>query len=284
MARDYLAELLTAYWFAPPVGLWRAVELRIAAEEQYERPLLDFGCGDGLVGQVLFGKEGYADAGLDPWADQVRRAARTGVYRHVTVGDGHYLPYPDGTFATVFSNSVLEHIPDAWRIVHEVGRVLRCPDPATGKGGGRFVFTVPSDAFRYFLDGYTRRIEAGHVRGAEAYAAAVDTRLEHYHYHTPREWQRLLANAGMTLVKARYYIPKEVEQFWDRMNVSYGIGQRRSAWGLLVSPRLRALGYQALLRQVVVRVLGRSWRRYYEMDVPPGDKGGGLLIVARRED
>ena len=144
MTLDYLAELLTAYWFAPPVGLWRAVELRVAAEEQYERPLLDLGCGDGLVGQVLFGKEARADVGLDPWADQVRRAARTGVYRHLAVGDGHHLPYADGTFATVFSNSVLEHIPDVGMVVHEVGRVLRCPDPNTGQAGGHFVFTVPS--------------------------------------------------------------------------------------------------------------------------------------------
>ena len=284
MALDYLAELLTAYWFAPPVGLWRAVELRVAAEEQYERPLLDLGCGDGLVGQVLFGKGGHADVGLDPWADQVRRAARTGVYRHLAVGDGHHLPYADGTFATVFSNSVLEHIPDVGKVVHEVGRVLRCPDPNTGQASGHFVFTVPSDAFRPFLDGYVRRMAAGHVRGAEAYAAAVDARLEHYHYHTPREWQRLLASAGMTLVKARYYIPQEVEQFWDRMNVTFGIGQRRSAWAMLVSPRLRALGYQALVRHIVVRILGRRWRRYYEMDVPLGEKGGGLLVVARRED
>ena len=284
MALDYLAELLTAYWFAPPVGLWRAIELRVAAEEQYERPLLDLGCGDGLVGQVLFGKEPHADVGLDPWADQVRRAARTGVYRHLAVGDGHHLPYADGTFATVFSNSVLEHIPDVGKVVHKVGRVLRCADPNTGQAGAHFVFTVPSDAFRLFLDGYVRKMAAGHVRGAEAYAAAVDARLEHYHYHTPREWQRLLDSAGMTLIKARYYIPQEVEQFWDRMNVSYGIGQRRSAWAMLVSPRLRALGYQALVRRIVVRILGRYWRRYYEMDVPLGEKGGGLLIVARRED
>ena len=41
--RDYLTELLTTYWFAPPVALWRAVELRVAAEERYERPLLDLG-------------------------------------------------------------------------------------------------------------------------------------------------------------------------------------------------------------------------------------------------
>nr|HID12783.1 class I SAM-dependent methyltransferase [Anaerolineae bacterium] len=275
MTRDYLTESLTAYWFAPPVALWRAVELRVAAEERYERPLLDLGCGDGLIGQVLFGTQACVDVGLDPWEEQLRRAARSGVYRHVDLADGHHLPYAGGAFATVFSNSVLEHIRDVRPVVREVGRVLR--------RGGHFIFTVPSDAFRSLLDGYARRVAAGDVQRAEAYAAAVDARLEHHHYHTPSEWQRLLTAAGMTLVKARYYIPEEVERLWDRMNDRYGIGQRRTAWGLLVSPRLRPLGYQRLLRRVVVRALSRRWRPYYEMDVPPGEKGGGLLFVARQE-
>jgi SAM-dependent methyltransferase len=279
MTRDYLTDLLSAYWFAPPVALWRAVELRVAAEEWYERPLLDLGCGDGLIGRVLFGTEGCVDVGLDPWMDQLRQAARSGAYRHVDLADGHHLPYPDGAFATVFSNSVLEHIPGVGTVVREVGRVL--------KPGGRFILTVPSDVFRTLLDGYVRRMEAGDVEGAGAYAATVDARLEHHHYHTPDEWQRLLAAAGMTLEKARYYIPEQVERLWDRVNGRYGvysIGQRRTAWGLLVSPRLRPLGYQALLRRVVVRRLSRRWRPYYEMDVPPGERGGGLLIVARKSN
>jgi SAM-dependent methyltransferase len=274
-ARDYLNELLTTYWFAPPVALWRAVELRAAAGEQYARPLLDLGCGDGLIGRVLFGTEGYVDMGFDPWLDQLRQAARSGVYRHVDLANGERLPYPDGAFATVFSNSVLEHIPDVVPVLREAGRVLR--------DGGHFVFTVPSDAFRSLLDGYVRRRERGDGQGAEAYAAAVDGWLEHHHYHTPDEWRDLLATAGMAVLKAQYYVPVETERLWDRMNGRYGVRRRWSAWGLLVSPRLRPLGYQALLQRVVVRSLSRRWRPYYEMDVPPGEKGGGLLVVARRE-
>ena len=86
----------------------------------------------------------------------------------------------------------------------------------------------------------------------------------------------------MTLLRARYYIPERVERLWDRMNERYGVNRPRSAWGLLVSPRLRRLGYQALLRRAVVRSLGQRWRRYYEMDVPSGEKGGGLLVVAQK--
>lgn len=274
MERDYLAELLTAYWFAPPVALWRAVELRVAAEERYGHPLLDLGCGDGLVGQVLFGNENQVDVGFDPWPEQLRRAAQSGAYRHVDLADGHRLPYADSAFAAVFSNSVLEHISTVDAVVHEVGRVLQ--------PGGQFIFTVPSDAFRVLLDGYVRRLGEGNIHAAEAYASSVDDSLGHHHYHTPEEWADILAAAGMDIVKTRYYIPELVERLWDRMNRRYGVGQHRSVWALLASPRLRSLGYHALLRRVVVRSLSRRWRPYYEMDVPPGDKGGGLLVVARR--
>lgn len=274
--RDYLTESLTMYWFAPPVALWRAVELRVAAEERYERPLLDLGCGDGLIGRALFGTEECVDVGLDPWLEQLRQAARSSVYRHLDLGDGHRLPYSDDTFATVFSNSVLEHIPDVEPVLREVGRVLL--------PRGRFIFTVPSDSFRVLLDGYVRRMKSGDARGAEDYASSVDRWLEHHHYHTPVEWQRLLGVAGMTLIEARYYIPEQVERLWDLLNARYGVNRARSAWGILVSPRLRSLGYQALLRRMVVRSLARRWRPYYKMDVPPGEQGGGLLVVAQKAD
>ncbi|HID89081.1 MAG TPA: class I SAM-dependent methyltransferase [Anaerolineae bacterium] len=270
--KDYLVELLDRYWFAPPVALWRAVELRTAAEETYPRPLLDLGCGDGLIAGALFGPEGV-DVGLDPWAEQVRKAARSGVYRWVQRADGHRMPYADGSFATVFSNSVLEHIPDPLPVLREASRVLR--------HAGRFIFTVPSDAFRSLLHGYRVRWSRGDPEGAERYAAGVDARLAHHHYHTPNEWADLLARVGMRLETARYYVPEPVERLWDRMNGRYGI-DRWSPWRVLASPRLRRLGYQRLLRRWVVARLSQAWRPYYEMDVPPGEKGGGLLIVARK--
>lgn len=270
---DYLTLALHSYWFAPPVALWRAVELRTAAQESYPRPLLDLGCGDGLIASILFGPGGV-DVGIDPWAEQVRKAARSGAYRWVQRADGHRLPYRDGTFATVFSNSVLEHIPDVSPVVAEAGRVLR--------PGGRFIFTVPSDAFHQLLYFYQSRRAAGKEACAQAYAAEVDVRLAHYHYHSPSEWADLLAGSGMALEKACYYIPEAVEHLWDLMNERFGIG-RRSLWGLLVSPRLRRLPYQRWLARWVVRHFSCAWRDLYEMDVPEGEKGGGLLVVARRE-
>ncbi|MGD2144264.1 MAG: class I SAM-dependent methyltransferase [Anaerolineae bacterium] len=273
MSRDYLVELLNAYWFAPPVALWRAIEVRTAAEHHYEHPLLDLGCGDGLIGQVLLGTQ-EIEVGIDPWLDQLKRAAELNVYGHIHQGNGRHLPYADQAFSMVFSNSVLEHVPSVEPILRHVRRVL-IP-------GGRFVFTVPSDAFRRMLAGYVERMAAGDPEGAEAYARAVDDRFEHHHYHTPGQWQELLSSAGMTLLEATYYIPEKVEHVWDRMNARYGIGPGWSAWSILVSPRLRLAGFHRVLRRFVVQRLSCRLRPLYEMDVRPGEKGGGLLVAAQR--
>jgi SAM-dependent methyltransferase len=270
---DFLTELLRAYWFAPPVALWRAIELRVAAQETFRHPLLDLGCGDGLIADALF-RTDQVDVGIDPWLDQLRKAARSGVYRWVEQADGHHLPFADAAFATAFSNSVLEHIPDVAPVVEEVGRVL--------KPGGRFIFTVPSDAFHQLLHVYHQRLVEGDRAGAEAYAAQIDHQLAHHHYHTPEEWGELLDRGGMEIEKAIYYIPEAVEHLWDRMNARFGI-LRHSLWTLLASPRLRNIPHQPLMRRWVVRSLGRAWRPYYEQDVPAGEKGGGLLVVGRKE-
>lgn len=279
--RDYLTRLLRQYWFAPPVALWRAIEMRILARETFPPPILDLGCGDGLIAQALFADEIHNEAeppialGFDPWLDQVRKAPECRAYGAVQQAMGDAMPYPDASFNTVVSNSVLEHIPDLTPVLRETARVL--------KPGGRLITTVPSDAFRRQLWGYSSRATRGDQAGAEAYAQAVDRWLEHYRYPSPEQWQDMLEQAGMRLVRAVYYIPAMVEAMWDRANSTYGVratGLPVYRW--LASPRLRRLGYQPLIQRWAMRTLSRRWREAYEMDVPPGAVGGGLLIVGEK--
>ncbi len=273
--RDYLSLLLDRYWFAPPVALWRAIELRVLAEQDFPRPILDLGCGDGLIAEALFAGEPPIEAGFDPWWDQLRRAVLGGMYVGVQQAVGRAMPYRSGSFASLFSNSVLEHIPDLQPVLEEAGRVLR--------PGGRFLATVPSDAFHEMLGGYRRAMARGDRAAAEAYAEAVDRRLEHYRYPTPQEWAEMLAGARLKLVAAHYYIPAPVAAMWDDANHRYGIGEGSLPfYRWLASPRLRRSPHRQLMRRWVVRTLSRRWRPLYKMPVPCGEKGAGLLIVAER--
>jgi len=274
-SRDYLTQLLEQYWFAPPVALWRAVELRILAAECFPRPALDLGCGDGLIAQVLFAGDPPIEMGFDPWLTQVRKAPAAHTYITVQQALGNAMPYSSNHFATVFSNSVLEHIPDLAPVLREAVRVL--------KPGGKFIATFPSDAFRQLLAGYRSRIAVGDPEGAEAYATKVDCRLEHHRYLSPKAWHDLLGGLGLRLVRHNYYIPAEVAVVWDRANSTYGIHEHGlPIYRWLASPRLRKLGYQKWIKRAIVRRLSVRWRCLYEMDVAQDASGAGLLVVAEK--
>lgn len=93
--------------------------------------VLDFGCGDGELVEVLranghdaFGADIFY-AGADFDHPRLERYLDEGVIR-VIGSDGH-LPFPDGWFDLIVSDQVLEHVEDLAAVVSELARVLR-PD------------------------------------------------------------------------------------------------------------------------------------------------------------
>lgn len=266
--RDFLNDFLNRYWFAPPVALWRAIEAKALAALDFPAPLLDFGCGDGLFTDAVFGKQPGV-FGCDIASAELPSARDSGVYAPgVQFADGHALPYRSGSFGSVYANSVIEHIPDPQNVLPELARVLR---PA-----GLLALTVPSDQFRSLLHGVKT---APNKQAAEAYAASVDRLLAHFHYHTADEWRVLFQAAGIQLTEVRYYVSPNAAATWDRMNSEFGIG-RRSWFSLAASPRLRWLGYQGLLARQVVRRLEPRLRPLYNETTR--NEGAGLLVIGRR--
>lgn len=93
------------------------------------RRLLDVGCSWGRW-TIAAASRGYEAVGIDPSLGAVmaaRRVARQlGVPARFVVGDARHLPFAAGTFATVFSYSVIQHFSrdDAAKAVAEMGRVL----------------------------------------------------------------------------------------------------------------------------------------------------------------
>jgi len=93
------------------------------------RPLLDVGCSWGRWTMAAAAR-GYDAIGIDPSLGAVmaaRRVARQlGRSARFVVGDARHLPFAAGTFATVFSYSVIQHFSreDAAQAVAEMGRVL----------------------------------------------------------------------------------------------------------------------------------------------------------------
>jgi SAM-dependent methyltransferase len=170
-------------------ALLRAVEADFYATLPLPAPVLDLGCGDGHFAEVTF--PAPLDVGLDPWWPPLLEARGRARHRRLTHADGAAMPFADGFYRAVVSNSVLEHIPDVVPVLREVTRVLA--------PGGWFHFCVPGPDFRRYLS-VARMLDAFGLKGpAEAYRRAFDRVSRHHYYLSPEAWAARLADVGLSL-------------------------------------------------------------------------------------
>jgi SAM-dependent methyltransferase len=100
------------------------------------RRVLDVGCHDGSVGQLLVEK-GNSVFGFDLAHEALGRAAQRGLI--VTKASAErILPFADGSFDVVFLGELIEHVLDTDLLMREVKRVLR--------SDGCLVLTTPNAA------------------------------------------------------------------------------------------------------------------------------------------
>jgi len=199
--KDYLwLNLSTLPYFR---GLLRAVEARHYPEFDLPSPILDLGCGDGNFVTIAFDKK--VDVGIDPWTGPVHQAVREGGYHLVVQGAGARMPFPDAHFASGFSNSVLEHIPDLESVLVEMARVLKPDAP--------FVFCVPNHNFLANLSVSNFFDRIGLRKLGDAYRAFFNRISRHEHCDPPEVWKERLERAGFRI--AQLAQPDPVEEIGD---------------------------------------------------------------------
>lgn len=175
-------------------GFLRAVEDRFYQEIDLPRPVFDLGSGDGHFASAAFDER--LDVGLDPWVAPMKEASTRDAYRLLVLGAGARIPFADGSFSSVTSTSVLEHIHDLDPVMAEIARIL--------KPGGKFVFCVPNDRFPQLLWGRQALEKFGLQRVGAAYGRFFNRIARHAHTDSPAVWQERLEKAGL-----------ELEQTWD---------------------------------------------------------------------
>jgi SAM-dependent methyltransferase len=139
-----------------PSYVWRAGQqrrlnmIRGAAGERISGMILENGCGVGMYAEHLSLLDGKV-FGLEY---DFERAAEAGSRSpNIINAAGEYLPYRDSTFDLILSHEVLEHVQDDHLAVREMARVLRSPDPLSGKPGGRMVIFVPNRGYPFETHG-----------------------------------------------------------------------------------------------------------------------------------
>jgi SAM-dependent methyltransferase len=243
-------------------ALLRAVESRFYQDLDIPSPTLDVGCGDGHFAQLTFDRK--LEVGLDPWTGPIHEAGRRGVYHLLTEADGAHMPYPNATFASAISNSVLEHIPYLDAVLIETARVL--------KPGAPFYFCVPNHNFLPNLSIARFLDTVGLKPLARAYRAFFNKISRHEHCDDPETWAKRLAATGF-----------KVEKYWHYFSPA---ALAVLEWG-------HYLGLPSLLIHVITRkwhLTNARWnfvltmtliRKYYDEPVPQ-ENGAYTFYVARR--
>lgn len=234
-----------------------------------EEPVLDVGCGDGHFASAALPQR--LASGVDPDAQMLREARDRGAYKVLAQSVGGALPYADGQFATVISNSVLEHIPDVETVLGEISRVLRGPAEDGSVRSGRFVFCVPSEHFTellFFSQVFKRWGLAGLARSYERYFNRIS---RHHHCDSPEVWERRLRETGLALKDSFYYFSEAAHHALD---VGHYLGVPNLLWKKstgrwVLSPNGR-----------MVTILERRLRPLYEEPLP--EIGAYLFFVAEK--
>jgi ubiquinone/menaquinone biosynthesis C-methylase UbiE len=221
-----------------------------------EKCILDLGCGEGHIGDMLFNK---IDIGLDLTRDEVKKARELPVYKNVVTADAKRIPFSDRTFDIVFSNSVIEHIPGIEQVLSEVSRVLRRE--------GLFIFTVPSHKFSDYLyfTTFFKKIRFSIFGLSKIYPKLRNRQLNHYNLFDDVKWEKLLKQFSLSVVYKKYYLSHKDIYEWDRMCILLRI----------IKPLRR-------VQKILINKLNKKVKQLLE-NKDNLTVGAGLLIVAEKK-
>jgi ubiquinone/menaquinone biosynthesis C-methylase UbiE len=173
-------EFLYTYLEKAPIALAieRTFECEILSKQKFQRPVLDIGCGDGVFASVLFLDK--IDTGLDADVKELKKSQESGMYKELINGFANNISKSNESYATVFSNSVLEHIQDIDAALNEIYRILQ--------SNGTLFVTVPTNLFDHYSIIYQILSGVRWYSLAQHYQKFFNKFWRHYHYYTRNEW------------------------------------------------------------------------------------------------
>ena len=183
--------------------IFRGIELKVVSQKLRKLSLtgtsMDLGCGDGFLNKTIF-KDKF-DFGIDnDEAGLVKVAIKKKRYKKILIESATKMSLANNSLDLIFSNSVIEHIPDNKNLLKEVSRVL--------KPNGYFIFTCPSSYFTTYL---TKNF------GGPWYSKLRNKQFNHYQLLDHRKWKKRLNKNRIKLINYFYYMSEADLVFWEKI-------------------------------------------------------------------
>ncbi len=256
----YIAEAPLA------LALERSFECHILSRQEFHRPILDIGCGDGIFASILFAEK--IDVGVDPDNIELERARETGKYAELVNCSAQHIPKPDKSFKTAFANSVLEHIQPIEKILTEARRVLA--------DDGRMYLTLPTDKFDRYTCIHQILSGLGLKRAAARFSIFFNGFWSHYHYYDRAGWKKLFQDCGWRIVQCREYDPKSQCLLHDGLVLL-------SVPSFLSRKFLKRWFFFPGLRRLYTPILAALFRPLILRRLPLSNQGGLIFFELRKK-
>lgn len=190
------------------------LERGLGSEALWQQPILEVGCGGGLICEEL-ARRGARMVGIDPSqaALQTARehAQQSGLAGRITYKQGYAeaLPYADASFRALVCLDVLEHVRDLRATIAEIARVLA--------PGGVFIFDTINRTLlaRIVLIWYGEHFPSGGLRPG----------LHDYHaFIKPAELRAVLETYRLHIHELTGFMPRGFVQGRFRMRPGWFMG------------------------------------------------------------
>jgi ubiquinone/menaquinone biosynthesis C-methylase UbiE len=119
----------------------KIAEILAMFDKHTEGRILDIGCGDGFITEIIGRKTGARMFGIDISGNALEISKKRGVECSVVNIDKERLPFPEDYFDAVFCGDIIEHVYDTEGLLENVHTVM--------KKGGYLIATVPNIASWY---------------------------------------------------------------------------------------------------------------------------------------
>jgi SAM-dependent methyltransferase len=243
----------------PSSALFRSIEFKTIYENtkniNFGGSSLDLGCGDGKTVKMLF--NGQFTYGVDNGeANDVDIAVQDRIYKKVLIESAEKMSLPNSSVNLVFSNCVIEHIPDNKAVLRECARVL--------EKGGQFIFTVPSHNFPDYLFLTNKLLGMGLASLSRFYKYRRNKSLNQFHCYSVKDWDRKLRKHDLKIISAKYYMSKDALMLWDKMALEVFLRSK-------ISKKSADIVYKKYKKQIM---------SLYRKDQVESENGAGLFIHA----
>ena len=250
-----LPWLARYYALAPSAVLIRTAEAELLRGVPLESPVLDLCCGDGFFASLI--RPSGFEAGCDIGKSVLQQAARRNIYRSLACADiTRGIPFPDGYFNTIVSNSSLEHVEHIDNALREIARVL---EPC-----GR-LYTTFASHFAYEWWPCSQNALNRYVGFQPV-----------YNYFSLQEWKCRMGSVGLRVVDHQYYLSKVATRLLFFLDYHF-------SHVYMTSDKTLARLIVRAMRRIPPEVWAKFWVRLFaRIKILAQGEGGGLLIAAER--